>query len=138
MHISVHEDPFIRNFSVSGVSYRFMAFIGGPVSFLIVGGSTLRKAYVPPPNEWCDDDVLDHHGLTDPGYFTNAMPIIRQVRTLISTWIRQEKPYLFHFHATDERKHRLYQRLVVLHAGALANYNHYMCGKEFCFVRKTG
>lgn len=138
MHIYVHEDPFIRHFAVSGLSYRFTAFMGGPVSFLIIGGATPRKSYSPPANEWCDDDVSHHHRLIDSGYFLNALPVIRQVGNLIAAWTRQEKPYLFHFGATDDRKHRLYQRLVNQHAGALVSYNHYMCGREFYFVRKAG
>lgn len=107
------------------------------MSFRIAGGGTSRRSYRPSPSDWWSDE--DHKRFTDSGYFANAAPVLRKVVELTGEWTRRERPYLFHFRATDERKHRLYQRLIERHENALAGrYGHYMARRIFYFVRMTG
>ncbi|WP_027062507.1 hypothetical protein [Mesorhizobium loti] len=137
------EGTFATSFTVGGVHFRFLAIDGGPVSFRAVGGGTSRKRYENDDPFWMfDDDVDDVRNVQASdfevgGYFANAAPVLRKVTEILADWIRAERPYMFHFHATDEKKHMCYQRLIGRYLLFLTDrYAHYMDGAEFFFVRK--
>lgn len=125
---------FRKRFAIDGLFYEFEARNGGPVTFRVIGGATKLKAFTGGSWEAWDDEAVQFCG---DGYFRNGLPVLRQVVALVAEWVRQEKPFLFHFHATDKRKHRIYRYLIDRHGPSLAGrYTHYRNGTEFHFVRK--
>lgn len=124
-----------QRFTVEGLLYGFKALNGGAVTFGVIGGATKTKAFTGGTWAAWDEDVV---GFTNHGFFRNGKPVLRHVVRLLAEWVRVEKPYLFNFHATDQRKHRIYRYLIERHASSLeSRYTHYMDGMEFYFVRKS-
>jgi hypothetical protein len=133
-HPETASREWCSRFSVEGLAYEFSAINGGPVAFRIIGGASPIKAFSGSSWEAWDDDIVPFHS---EGYFRNALPVVRQVVSLLADWVRIEKPFLFHFEATDPRKHRIYRHLVGRHGPSLASrYTHYMNGSRFYFVRR--
>lgn len=125
---------FRQKFSVDGLFYEFSATNGGPVTFRVIGGATNLKAFTGGSWEAWDEDVVQFR---DAHYFRNGMPVLRHVVSLIAQWVRQDKPFLFHFEATDERKQRIYRYLIDRHGTPIAaRYTHYEESGDFYFVRK--
>ncbi|MER9371494.1 hypothetical protein [Mesorhizobium sp. M0491] len=123
-----------RRFTVDGLLYEFKALNGGAVTFRVIGGATKKKAFTGGTWGAWDEDIVP---FCESGYFSDGRPVLRLVVALAADWIRQEKPYLFHFHATDQRKHRIYRQLVHRQSPSWAScYTHYMDGMESYFVRK--
>lgn len=125
---------FRQRFNVQGLFYEIAAINGGPVTFSVIGGATNLKAFTGGSWEAWDEDGV---GFTDHDFFRDGKPVLRHVAGLLAEWVRLEKPYLFHFHATDQRKHRIFRYLIHHHAPSLeGRYMHYIAGREFYFVRK--
>lgn len=123
-----------HNFTVDGLDYEFTATNGGAVTFRVIGGATKLKAFT--GGSWLagDEDIVQFR---DGGYFRTGRPLLRRVVALLAEWIHIEKPFAFHFHAIDERRHRIFSQMVRRHSPSLAgNYTQYLDGKEFWFVRK--
>ncbi|TPJ58660.1 hypothetical protein [Mesorhizobium sp. B2-6-1] len=124
-----------HRFKVEGLLFEFEATTGGPVKFRVIGGATPIKPYT--EGSWLawDDELAPFN---EGGYFRSGFPVLRQVASLTTEWVLREKPYSFHFEATDRRKHEIYRRLVARH-GMLADqpYMHYISGPQFFFVRRA-
>ncbi|MER8445627.1 hypothetical protein NKH52_20775 [Mesorhizobium sp. M1066] len=115
--------------------FEFAAINGGPVTFRTIGGATPLKAFA--GGSWLawDAEVAQ---FTEGGYFRNGFPVLRHVVALTAEWVQREKPYSFHFEATDDRKHRIYEYLVARYGRSIAHrYTSYRDGCLFCFVRRS-
>lgn len=121
-------------FSVDGLHYEFTAINGGSVTFRVMGGATKIKAFTVCSWLAWDEDTAPYRGGL---YFHSGIHVLRRVVALLVEWVRQEKPFIFHFHATDERRHRIFGHLVRRHTLSLADqYTHFVDGRHFWFVRK--
>lgn len=80
-----------------------------------------------------DEEVAQFN---EGGYFRNGFPVLRHVVSLTTEWVLRERPYSFYFEAVDERRDRIYRRLVARYAGSAASqYTHYTNDRQCWFVR---
>lgn len=99
--------------------------------FYVTGGATPKRAFT---TDWYHDD-RDLRSVADGDYFGSAFDVLLIVQRLLLEWVRTQRPYLFRFCATTERKHAIYEWAARRIADRLAGrYVAYESGGTFWFV----